>query len=91
LQAASLETLANDSDVDDTPKAKKGKATPCQAGSGLQGDVSIILIDDGNDQKNKSLNKISLSADIQAFFTVHSEEMDTNGEVKIFMKCKPCK
>jgi hypothetical protein len=91
MLAASLKTLADDTDSDDTPKAKKTKVTPRQAGSGLQGDVSIIEIDDGDDQNNEPLNKISPSADIQAFFKFHSEETDSKGEVKVFMKCTPCR
>jgi hypothetical protein len=60
------------------------------ATSGVQGDISIIEIDDGDDEKNKQLNKVDKVADIKAFFTFHSEEQDANGEVKVFMKCTPC-
>lgn len=89
-QAASVESLADDTDTDNAPKAKKTKATPCQVGSALQSDVSIIEIDD-DDQKSEPLNKVKPAADIMAFFTVESEETDSKGEVKAFMKCKLCR
>jgi hypothetical protein len=90
LPTTSLETLADDMEPDDTPKVKKAKVTLHQAESGVQGDISIIEIDNGDDEKNKQLNKVDKAADIKAFFTFHSEERDANGEVKVFMKCTPC-
>ena len=90
LQAASfasIQTVPDDpTDSDDTPKAKKSKATSHQVGSALETDVSIIEID-GDDQQVERLNKINPTADIKAFFT---EIPRVLGQNKVRMKCKPC-
>ena len=91
LQAASfgsIQTVPDDStDSDNTPKVKKSKATPHQVGSTLQADVSIIEIDDGDDQQVERLNKINPTADIKAFFT---EVPRVEGQSKGRMKCNLC-
>ena len=89
LPTTSLKTLANDTDLDKTPKpkkTKKTKATPRQAGSGLQTEVSIIEIDDG-DSPHELLNKVKRSADIEALFIEIPSEP---GQDKTFVKCDLC-
>ena len=90
LPATSLETLADDTDLDEPPKpkkkTKKTKATPRQAGSGLQTEVSIIEIDDG-DSPHEPLNKVKRSVDIEAFFI---EIPSGPGQDKTFVKCDLC-
>lgn len=90
LPTTSLETLADDTDLDEPPKpkkkTKKTKATPCQAGSGLQTEVSIIEIDDG-DSPHEPLNKVKRSVDIEAFFIEIPSEP---GQDKTFVKCDLC-
>ncbi|KAF8264313.1 hypothetical protein EI94DRAFT_1806013 [Lactarius quietus] len=85
LPAASIQTIPDDDTdsgvVDDTPHAKKVKMTPHQA---LQGDASVIIIEDGDNQKDKPLNKINPSVDVKAFFT---EVPRLPGQNKGHMQC----
>ena len=74
-------------DSDDTPKPKKAKAAPHQAGLILQAEVSIIEIDDDDDQQAERLNKMSPTADVKAFFT---EVPGVPGQSKGCMKCNLC-
>ena len=76
------------SDSDNTPKLKKAKATPHQAGSILPAKVSIIKIDDDdNNQQVERLKKMSPTADVKAFFT---EVLPVPGQNKGHMKCNLC-
>jgi hypothetical protein len=90
ISITSIQTLPDtdpsDPDSDKGPKAKKAKATP-HSKSALQPDLSIIEIDDGDDQQNERLNKVSKTADIRAFFTVVTPKP---GQKKGYMKCTTC-
>jgi hypothetical protein len=90
ISIASIQTLPDtdpgDPDSDEGPKAKKAKATP-HSKSALQPDLSIIEIDDGDDQQNERLNKVSKTADIRAFFMVVTLKP---GQKKGYMKCTTC-
>ena len=55
--------------LDNAPEPKKAKMTPDQPATGLQVDISIILIDDVEDLQNKWLNKNDTTADIKESFT----------------------
>ena len=85
---SSIQTIPDDHvDSDKAPKAKKSKVTSHQVGPTLQSDVSIIEINDSNDQQVKPLNKISPTADVKAFFT---EVSHVPGQNKGCMKCNLC-
>jgi hypothetical protein len=79
-----IDSDANTTNVEDTPKMKKPKTT---SGQGLYADVSIISIDDVDDPQDELVNKTDPSADIREFFITLPL---APGQEKRRVRCKLC-